>query len=49
MAEEEEVCPLCCELMEESDHNFEPCPCGYQVRSYDGMHFGATQPEMSAF
>jgi len=47
--EEDEVCPLCCELMEESDHNFEPCPCGYQVRSYGGAHVGAIQPEPNDF
>ncbi|KAJ1406770.1 RING/Ubox like zinc-binding domain-containing protein, partial [Ochromonadaceae sp. CCMP2298] len=29
--EEDWVCPLCVEDMDESDRNFLPCPCGYRV------------------
>lgn len=29
---DKEVCPLCCENLEDADKAFEPCPCGYQVR-----------------
>ncbi len=29
--EEEMDCPLCLEEMDESDGQFFPCPCGYQV------------------
>ena len=29
--DEEESCPLCVELLDVTDKNFFPCPCGYQV------------------
>lgn len=28
---DDEICPLCCEVMEETDKLFEACPCGYPV------------------
>eukprot|EP00808_Paulinella_micropora_P000050 g9041.t1 len=32
MAEDEElICPLCVEPLDETDRNFKPCKCGYQV------------------
>ena len=28
-----DMCPLCCEPLDKTDQSFEPCDCGYQVRS----------------
>lgn len=29
-----DMCPLCCEPLDKTDQSFEPCDCGYQVRTY---------------
>jgi len=29
--DEDDVCPLCVEVLDSTDKNFFPCPCGYQV------------------
>lgn len=30
-SEEDMVCPLCAEPLDNTDRNFYPCTCGYQV------------------
>ncbi|CAM9177523.1 unnamed protein product, partial [Choristocarpus tenellus] len=30
-SDDEDICPLCCEVLDLSDKNFMPCPCGYRV------------------
>ena len=37
-AEEEPMCPLCCEVLDVTDRSFQACPCGYPVCLYCYHH-----------
>ncbi|KAL9642736.1 hypothetical protein ABK040_009813 [Willaertia magna] len=30
-SEEDNICPICCEEMDVTDKNFQPCPCGFKI------------------
>ena len=41
-SDDENICPLCCDTMDEGDLNFLPCPCGYQICLF--IRSGYTSP-----